>query len=80
MFKIEETGSEDGEIIGAIFMRADGMFEARIYREDPDTSKQVSTPSDYEVYAITGTLDQARRLVHEELGCSGNGCDYCNFP
>jgi hypothetical protein len=80
MFKMEETAADEGDITGAIFMRPDGMFEGRIYRK-PAHGKVVQQDSDegipFEICAVTGTLIQARILVHEELGCKGNGCQYC---
>ena len=59
MFKIEEAASDDGEITGIIFMRPDGMFEGRVYRNQS---------SDFEVCGVAGTLIQMRTLLHEELG------------
>jgi len=80
MFKMEETAADEGDITGAIFMRPDGMFEGRIYRK-PDRGKTIQQDSDqqgaFEICAVTGTLIHARILVHEELGCNGNGCHYC---
>ncbi len=82
MFKMEETASDAGDITGAIFMRPDGLFEGRIYRKQPHP-KDIGPGSEeleFEVCALTGTLVQARTLVHEELGCNGNACHYCKFP
>lgn len=83
MFKMEETASDEGDITGAIFMRSDGLFEGRIYRKTA-RGEAVKHESDqrgeFEICALTGTLVQARTLVHEELGCNGNDCHYCKFP
>ena len=82
MFKMEETASDEGDIKGAIFMRPDGMFEGRIYRKQAD-GPVVQPTSDqhgeFEICVVTGTLIQARTLVHEELGCKGNDCHFCRF-
>ncbi|HEY2976295.1 MAG TPA: hypothetical protein VGJ48_27520 [Pyrinomonadaceae bacterium] len=80
MFKMEETAADEGDITGAIFMRPDGMFEGRIYRKQTSTTvvqQTANQDSEFEICAVTGTLIQARILVHEELGCNGNGCHYC---
>lgn len=81
MFKIEETASDDGDITGAIFMRPDGMFEGRICRKQAHdkVAQQGSDQRDeFEICSVTGTLIQARILVHEELGCNGYDCHHCN--
>ena len=80
MFKMEETASDEGEIKGAIFMRPDGMFEGRIYRKQTNggvVKQAADNDSEFEICAVAGTLIQARTLVHEEIGCNGNGCHHC---
>lgn len=80
MFKMEETASDDGDITGAIFMRPDGLFEGRIYRKQAHgkvAQQGFAQRDEFEICAVTGTLIHARILVHEELGCNGNGCHHC---
>jgi hypothetical protein len=80
MFKMEEPAADERDITGAIFMRPDGMFEARIYRKPARAAQQDSDAEGaFEICAVTGTLIQARILVHEELGCNGNGCHFCRL-
>ena len=75
MFKMEQTISDDGDIADAIFMPPDGMFEGRSYRKRKPTNG--SKRAGFDV-CVTGTLVQARILVHEELGCKLNECQ-CQF-
>ncbi|HLA10140.1 MAG TPA: hypothetical protein VJ023_06065 [Pyrinomonadaceae bacterium] len=77
MFKMEETSSDDGGITGIIFMRPDGMFEGRIYRKQLPNVQDHTLPENSELCILTGTLAQARSVVHEELGCDGERCTYC---
>ncbi len=82
MFNMEETRSDEGDITGIIFMRPDGMFEGRIYRKQKPSDLPGARPDsdgEFELCAVTGTLIQARILLHEELGCNGNGCNVCNL-
>jgi len=77
MFKMDEKTSDDGDIKGIIFMRPDGMFEGRIYRK-PTSGRELS--ADFDLFVLTGTLAQARLILHEELGCNGDHCTYCRSP
>lgn len=77
MFKMEEKSSDDGSITGIIFMRPDGMFEGRIYRKSLPGTPNHDLPDDFELCVLTGTLGHARAIVHEEIGCNGDRCNYC---
>jgi hypothetical protein len=71
---IEEKVTTDGSRRAKIYMRDDGMFEARVYSShgfpEPDGG-QGSDPASrerYEVCALTETLMPARVILDEELG------------
>jgi len=78
MFKVEEKSSADGRATGFIFMRPDSIFEGRIYRQTMLRQHYSEVTANVERYIFTGTLAQARMIVHEELGCSTECCPHCN--
>jgi hypothetical protein len=71
---IEEKVTTDGTRRAKIYMRDDGMFEARVYSSDgfpePDGGQGIDIVSRerYEVCALTETLIPARVILEEELG------------
>jgi len=64
MFLVEEKKSENGKSSASIYMRADGLFEAHIYRMDGRVSETVQ----FEVCGVTETLKPLEAIVDEELG------------
>ena len=70
MFKIEELSSREGECRAVIFMRLDGSFEGRIYRQQlcgKTLALQSKEEEGFHVCALTETLARARMIVNEEL-------------
>ena len=64
MFLVEEK--RNGARRAEIYMRDDGMFEGRIYRQpigDPATAADA-----FDVCGVTETLPRVETLVDEELG------------
>lgn len=57
MFLVEE--SRNGDRRAKIYMRPDGLFEGRIYRQEVDV--------EFEVCGVTETLPRVKTLVEEEL-------------
>jgi hypothetical protein len=70
MFLVEEKTSRNGQRSAAIYMRADGLFEAHLYRNDTVNSDRFSNhlPGDFEVCGVTETLRPLEAIVDEELG------------
>ena len=64
MFLVEEKKSRNGQSSASIYMRADGLFEAHIYRTDGNTPE----PAPFEVCGVTETLKPLEAIVDEELG------------
>lgn len=58
MFFVEER--RNGECRAEIYMRDDGLFEGRIYRQAPT--------DEFEVCGVTETLPRVEMIVDEELG------------
>jgi hypothetical protein len=66
MFLVEEK--RNGQRRAEIYMRDDGLFEGRIYREpEPPVAGSVGADA-FEVCGITETLPRVETLVDEELG------------
>lgn len=57
MFLVEEK--RNGDRRAEIYMRPDGLFEGRIYRQEVDV--------EFEVCGVTETLPRVETLVDEEL-------------
>ena len=57
MLLVEER--RNGDRRARIYMRADGLFEGRIYRQEVDV--------EFEVCGVTETLPRVETLVDEEL-------------
>lgn len=57
MLLVEER--RNGDRRAKIFMRSDGLFEGRIYRQEVDV--------EFEVCGVTETLPRVETLVDEEL-------------
>jgi hypothetical protein len=69
MFLVERKVSQNGQSRAEIYMRPDGLFEGRIYRETEakgEVSKRAE--GEFEVCGITETLPRVETLVDEELG------------
>ena len=64
MFLVEER--RNGQRRAEIFMRPDGLFEGRIYRETTETA--TPTKAEFEICGVTETLPRVEALVDEELG------------
>jgi len=64
MFLVEEKKSENGKTSASIYMRADGLFEAHIYRAEAISKEAAS----FEVCGVTETLKPLQAIVDEELG------------
>ena len=64
MFLVEEKTSRNGRSSAAIYMRADGLFEAHIFR----TESQIKDQAGFEVCGVTETLKPLEAIVDEELG------------
>ena len=77
MFKMDEISSADRSIRAVIFMRDDGLFEGRLYRSPVRSAHLYDRPADFEPFVLTGTLVQARMIVHETVGCANTRCIYC---
>ncbi len=69
MFLVQEKRSQNGDCSAAIYMRADGLFEAHIYRSGAETSSATKpSAAGYEVCGVTETLRPLEAIVDEELG------------
>ena len=67
MFLVEER--RNGQRRAEIFMRPDGLFEGRIYREASETaSGTIRAKAEFEICGVTETLPRVEALVDEELG------------
>jgi hypothetical protein len=67
MFLVEER--RNGQRRAAIYMRPDGLFEGRIYRQTSDTaSESIRAKAEFEICGVTETLPRVETLVDEELG------------
>ena len=67
MFLVEER--RNGQRRAEIFMRPDGLFEGRIYRQTAETASDGSrAKADFEICGVTETLPRVEALVDEELG------------
>jgi hypothetical protein len=67
MFLVEER--RNGQRRAEIFMRPDGLFEGRIYRQTSEmVSDAVRAKADFEICGVTETLSRVETLVDEELG------------
>ena len=70
MFLVEEKMSNNGQRRAEIYMRPDGLFEGRIYRQEreADCGQSMRTIREFEVCGVTETLRRVETLVDEELG------------
>jgi hypothetical protein len=69
MFLVEEKLSRNGRRRAEIYMRPDGLFEGRIYRDEMEADcGQMRARSEFEVCGVTETLCRVETLVDEELG------------
>jgi hypothetical protein len=67
MFLVEQK--QNGGRRAEIYMRPDGLFEGRIYRQsEPAAGPSVHATSEFEICGITETLPRVEALVDEELG------------
>ncbi len=66
MFLVEKKLSPNGESRAEIYMRSDGLFEGRIYRQNCQTADSGET--EFEVCGVTETLPRVETIVDEELG------------
>ncbi len=67
MFLVEER--RNGQRRAEIFMRPDGLFEGRIYRQTSETvSEATRAKAEFEICGVTETLPRVEALVDEELG------------
>ncbi len=67
MFLVEEK--RNGQRRAEIFMRPDGLFEGRIYRQASETaSEAIPAQQVFEICGVTETLSRVETLVDEELG------------
>lgn len=66
MFLVEKKVSRNGQCCAEIYMRPDGLFEGRIYREVNGDAHQEA--GDFEVCGVTETLTRVETIVDEELG------------
>lgn len=67
MFLVEER--RNGQRRAEIYMRPDGLFEGRIYRQTSETaSEPIQTKPEFEICGVTETLPRVETLVNEELG------------
>lgn len=68
MFLVEQK--QNGGRRAEIYMRPDGLFEGRIYRQGSeviDGQPQLGS-LDFEICAVTETLPRVETIVDEELG------------
>lgn len=68
MFLVEQK--QNGGRRAEIYMRPDGLFEGRIYRQESevvDGQPQLGS-LDFEICAVTETLPRVETIVDEELG------------
>jgi hypothetical protein len=68
MFLVEQK--QNGGRRAEIYMRPDGLFEGRIYRQDLEANDSQSRHknSEFEVCAVTETLPRIETIIDEELG------------
>ncbi len=67
MFLVEEK--RNGQRRAEIFMRPDGLFEGRIYRQTSEpASEAIRAKGEFEICGVTETLSRVETLVDEELG------------
>jgi hypothetical protein len=68
MFLVEQK--RNGGRRAEIYMRPDGLFEGRIYRQDSDgkDGQSQTAGAEFEVCAVTETLPRVETIVDEELG------------
>lgn len=67
MFLVEER--RNGQRRAEIYMRPDGLFEGRVYRQTSETaSETIRTKAEFEICGVTETLSRVETLVDEELG------------
>ena len=67
MFLVKER--QNGQCRAEIYMRPDGLFEGRIYRQTSEMANDaMRTKAEFEVCGITETLPRVESLVDEELG------------
>lgn len=67
MFLVEER--RNGQRRAEIYMRPDGLFEGRIYRQASETvSESIRANEDFEICGVTETLPRVQTLVNENLG------------
>jgi hypothetical protein len=64
MFLVEEK--QNGGRRAEIYMRPDGLFEGRIYRQ-PYRDAHSHDP-EFEICAVTETLPRVETIIDEELG------------
>lgn len=63
MFLVEQK--ENGGRRAEIYMREDGLFEGRIYRQEAKPGEELGA---FEVCGVTETLPRVETIVDEELG------------
>jgi hypothetical protein len=73
MYLVETVMTPDSQRLARIYMRYDGLFEGRVYRqsceaETVNRSNREQVDESFEVCALTETLPRARTIVYEELG------------
>jgi len=68
MFLVEQK--QNGGRRAEIYMRPDGLFEGRIYRQDVEIAdgQSIRASSEFEVCGVTETLPRVETIVDEELG------------
>ena len=66
MFLVEEK--RNGRRRAEIYMRPDGLFEGRIYRQESKAAGQADPDCGFDVCGVTETLPRVETLVDEELG------------
>jgi hypothetical protein len=67
MFLVEER--RNGQRRAEIYMRPDGLFEGRIYRQTTESADEtMRAKAEFEICGVTETLPRVETLVDEELG------------
>ena len=67
MFLVQEK--QNGQRRAEIYMRPDGLFEGRIYRQQSETGSGLAQGNaEFEICGVTETLPRVELLVDEELG------------
>ena len=67
MFLVKER--QNGQCRAEIYMRRDGLFEGRIYRQVTETATEaIRAKAEFEICGVAETLPRVETLVDEELG------------